>query len=832
MPVRPARFQPMSLSVAFLMLACVVVPMGSLGASWQMKEDQAFKAAGYVSDGIIVQDHQLQLGYQSQTRFQKNWIGGPGQKDVLDGTKFYSQSNIDTSSSDGIKLDKESWIRLKDAPTARDEHVAVYDAMSNRMIVYGGLNGTASLSSTWAYTPSSDTWAQLSDAPVDRYSASGSWDTVNGGLLVHGGVTVTGAIKKSSNDTYMYDLPSDSWTRKANETQKRYGQTSVFDPVVQRHFVFGGYSDTGESKVLQAYEPIGDNWEPKASSSTAVYEQTAVWSDSMGKMLVFGGQKPAGIFSKDLWAYNPETNQWSALGVGKTEVVGHATAWNPETKQMVVFGGHVGLSVYNDTWIYDSVTDAWRDGRTLPGEPRSGATLVWAPDVKMMILYGGKGASGDLSEVWGFSPFYLKSGSLMSSSYDMTGSSELLNLSWTEATSPSGCSGASVKMQLAGSFNLDDSSYIFGGSDGAGTYYTNGQTISSELAGKKYLRYRAVLSTTDVTCTPVLKEVRIGYRNYLQSGNWTSGPFDTGSGNLALTGASYGYDDPSGTEVLVYLRSGYTSDMATTTSWELLTPRDTDLKTQPRRFVQFKVQMSSTDPGRTPTISFLQLDYNSVPQLLTSPVSPSSGSSSTEFTYRVVYIDVDGETPTAYKVYIDDIEHVMEPQDYDYRLGANFTFKIKLGPGDHTYNFEYSDGHNTTIAPASGNFKGPSVNDAPTAVLKAPAKATKGGKVTFDASGSSDPDGKIKQYKFGFGDGTDSGWIDTPKTTHSYKKTGTFKTKVTVKDAQGAEATSAESSIKVEQPKGFIPAFGGDLMTTAIIIALILSVVLTKRRNK
>jgi|GEM_PF-4968863 len=831
MPIRHVCLGPVSLSVVLLMLACAVVPMGGLGASWQMKEDQAFKAAGYVSAGIIVQDNQLQLGYQDQTRLQKNWVGGPGQKEALEVTKFLSQSNLDTTSNEGIKLDKESWVRLKDAPTAREEHVAVYDTNSKKMIVYGGFNGTTVLNSTWAYSPSTDTWTQMADAPVGRYSASGSWDTVNGGLLVHGGISSTISPKPSYNDTYLYDLPSDSWTRKANETQKRYGQTSVFDPVVQRHFVFGGYS-SGESKTLQAYEPIGDTWEPKASSSTAVYEQTAVWADSLGKMLVFGGQEPAGIFSKSLWTYNPETNQWGVLAVGKTEVTGHAAAWNPDNNQMIVVGGHIGLTVYNNTWIYDSAIDTWRDGKPLPGQPRSGSTLVWAPDVKMMILYGGKGASGDLSEVWGFSPYYLTSGQLVSSSFDMSGASELLNVSWDQEASPPGCSGASVRMQLAGSFTLDDSSYIFSGPEGPTSYYSNGQTMSSDLIGKKYLRYKALLSTTDATCTPVLKEVRLGYRNYLPAGNWTSGPFDTGSSNLALNGASYGYDDPSGTEVQVYLRSSYTSDLATTTSWELLTPRDQDLKTQARRFVQFKVQMSSSDPGRTPSISFLQLDYNSVPQILTSPVAPSSGGSTTEFTYKVVYIDTDGETPTTYKVNIDGVDHDLEPQDYDYKAGANFTFKTKLGPGDHTYTFEFSDGHNTTVAPVSGDFKGPSVNDPPTALLKAPTKANKGSKVTFDASASSDPDGKIKQYKFDFGDGTDSGWIVAAKTTHAYKKTGTFKAKVIVKDAQGAEVASGESSIKIEQSKGFIPAFGGDLMVCAILGACILSAVLSKgRRN-
>ena len=833
MSVRPERLQSVSLSVVALMLVCAVVPMGALGSSWQMKDDQSFKATGYISAGVIVQDKQLQLGYQDLTRLQKIWTGGPGQSQFLDVTKFFSQGNIDNSSGTGISLEKESWVRLKDAPTAREGHVAIYDTATKQMIVYGGLNGSATLNDTWAYSPSTDTWSQLANAPVGRYSSSGSWDSVRGDLLIHGGQWGTGHTRPFYNDTYMYDLASNSWTRKADEAQKRYGQSSVFDPLNQRHYIFGGFSGNVPSTTLQAYEPIGDTWTTKASSSTGVDYHTAVWADNLGEMLVFGGQEPGGVFSKSLWAYNPDTNRWSVLAVGKTEVMGHAAAWNPDANQMVVVGGKAGQGAYNNTWIYDSATDRWLDAKPLPGEPRSFSTLVWAPDVKMMILYGGNGTSKDLSEVWGFSPYYLKSGELVSSSFDMIGSSELVNVSWDAGTSPSGCSGASVKMQLAGSYTLDSSSYVFSGPDGPGSYYTNGQTISIDLTGKKYLRYRALLSTTDVTCTPVLREVKINYRSYLSAGNWTSGPFDTGPGSIALNGASYGYNDPSGTQVQVYLRSAYTSDMATTTAWELLNPRDTDLKTQPRRFIQFKVQMATTDPSSTPTVSFLQLDYNSLPQILTAPVSPTSGGSTTDFIYKVVYIDADGETPTTYKVYIDGTEHDMEPQTYNYTAGANFTYTTKLGPGSHTYSFEFSDGHNTTVAPKTGEFKGPSVNDPPKAALKGPTKANKGSKVTFDASGSSDPDGKIKQYKFNFGDGTDSGWVDMAKVTHEYKKTGTFKATVTVKDDQGAQTTSDMASIQIQQPKGFIPAFGADLMFSAVLAACVISAVLSKgRRNE
>jgi len=804
-----------------MMATSGLVPALAQGATWLLKDDADFKAIGYKSNGVIVQDHQLQLGYQDENRFQKTWTGAPGQKEYVDTTRFLSKTGLDTSGADGVMLEKESWTRFQNSPTARKEHAAVYDDALQEMLVFGGQNGTLSMASTWTYKPSTDSWSQLADAPISRYWHSGSWDPVNAQLIIHSGMSNTGSGAKSYNDTWAFDPVLNVWSRKANETQKRYGQTSVWDMKDQRHLVFGGYLGGTVSKDLSAYEPIGDKWEPKASGPVQLYEQSAVWADGQNEMLVYGGLKSGGIASKDLYGYDPEGNTWTVLAPGGSERSGQAAAWIPDTKEMVVVGGHIGQSQYNDTWLYNPATNTWRQGKPLPGAPRSGHTLVWSPDMKLLILYGGEGDSGLLNDVWAYSPYYARNGQLVSSSIDVSDSAELTNVSWTATESPTGCSGASVKLQLAGSLTLDDSTYTFGGPDGTSSFYTSGQGIDRSLVGMRYIRYKAFLSTTDVMCTPVLKEVRIGYRSYLPAGNWTSGPFDTGSNSLYLVSSNYKYDNPTGTDIKVFLRSSYSGDMTGASAWEELAPMDSAFRTPPGRYLQFKAELTSSDPGRTSIISSITMNYNSVPHLMTVPVSPDTGGAQTEFVYKVTYYDGDGETPVTYKVYIDEVEHDMQPDTYDYRAGANFTFKTKLSAGQHTYKFEFSDGHNGTVVPPVGDFKGPVVNDLPTAALKAPSGATKGKKATFDASGSSDPEGMLKQYKFDFGDGTDSGWVNTSKTTHVYGKTGTYKVKVTVKDNMGGQATSAESTVKVTAAKGFIPAPGPTVVIAAIVIAFL-----------
>lgn len=64
--------------------------------------------------------------------------------------------------------------------------------------------------------------------------------------------------------------------------------------------------------------------------------------------------------------------------------------------------------------------------------------------------------------------------------------------------------------------------------------------------------------------------------------------------------------------------------------------------------------------------------------------------------------------------------------------------------------------------------------------------------VTFDGSGSSDPDDgdDVESYNFDFGDGQRSGWISSSSTTHSYTSPGTYRAELVVRDTQGLESTT------------------------------------------
>ncbi len=102
---------------------------------------------------------------------------------------------------------------------------------------------------------------------------------------------------------------------------------------------------------------------------------------------------------------------------------------------------------------------------------------------------------------------YMPSGYIISSTFD-TGatSSTFTNIDWQPASQNA---TTSVKFQIA--TNNDNATWNFVGPDGTSdTYYTvPGTTINS--GAKRYIRYKILLETSDITKTPAITNVNINY---------------------------------------------------------------------------------------------------------------------------------------------------------------------------------------------------------------------------------------------------------------------------------------------------------------------------------
>ena len=87
-------------------------------------------------------------------------------------------------------------------------------------------------------------------------------------------------------------------------------------------------------------------------------------------------------------------------------------------------------------------------------------------------------------------------------------------------------------------------------------------------------------------------------------------------------------------------------------------------------------------------------------------------------------------------------------------------------------------------------------NRPPVASLSySPSDPSIGELVTFDGSGSSDPDDGdfVDMYYFEWGDGGNSGWQTSDRASHSYNSAGTFTASLRVRDSDGLESTSSDT---------------------------------------
>jgi len=117
--------------------------------------------------------------------------------------------------------------------------------------------------------------------------------------------------------------------------------------------------------------------------------------------------------------------------------------------------------------------------------------------------------------------------------------------------------------------------------------------------------------------------------------------------------------------------------------------------------------------------------------------------------------------------------------------------------GDYTMQVTLYDeyGNNESYAYGSVTLYPEGVNQPPVADAGGPYSGNAGESISFDASGSYDPDGSITGYRWDWtNDGSwDTGWLSSPYASHTYPTEGTYTVKVQVEDDDGATDTDTAS---------------------------------------
>ncbi len=371
----------------------------------------------------------------------------------------------DSTLSDVWALDfssSDTWSRLTPTgtpPTARGGHGAIYDPIGDRVIVFGGSDGTVDFNDVWALTLSgTPAWVLLSPAgapPIVRRYHSMIYDPDAHRVVMYGGYhQVTPSTFQRFADLWQLTLSgTPAWSligTTGTAPGARYEHTAIHDPIRQRMLIFGGNpgglldalsltgtpnwsqptpsgtAPPGGAGQVAVYDPDADRmiifgagtWELALSGGMAwreipdpnrapVRNFAAAAYDSLGlRMIMTGGSDTAP--RNDVWQLGlatPATPLWSTLtpadSLPNTRTY-HTLVFDSARNRMLLFGGLVGSTLKNDVWALDLAGPLnWiplSPAGSLP-PARWSHCSVYDPARDRMLVYGGRSATGTLGDV-------------------------------------------------------------------------------------------------------------------------------------------------------------------------------------------------------------------------------------------------------------------------------------------------------------------------------------------------------------------------------------------------------------------------------------------------
>lgn len=327
-------------------------------------------------------------GINSQGSYPRAYMAGYPNLVWSDGRKIASISSIPAAGT---------WIgtTTTTAPTARFGHTSLWTG--NKMVVWGGRDGTSYVNTGAIFDPVTNSWAATStaSAPSARAYHSAVW--ASGRMLIFGGEDSSGSLAGG----YSYDLVANTWSSLSavGAPGARKDHTAIWTG--RSMLIFGGeISGVGLSSGF-AYNPATDSWStlPTANAPTARSKHTAVWTGT--HMIIWGGQDGP-LYHDTGSVYNAVTNSWTYMpfDVTPTQRANHTAVWTGT--QMLIWGGKHPVYI-SEGARYDLASNTWFNMNSAGApEPRAYHNAVYAN--ARMFIYGGHSDSAVYGSGYWYNP--------------------------------------------------------------------------------------------------------------------------------------------------------------------------------------------------------------------------------------------------------------------------------------------------------------------------------------------------------------------------------------------------------------------------------------------
>jgi len=350
-----------------------------------------------------------------------------------------------------------TWVRIQpqgNPPPGRINNTAVYDLISDRLIIFGGFNSDVCCTPTndlWVLTNASRhgggrQWIKLVPAgtqPPPLAAASAVYDPLSNRMIVFGGQKAG----QSSNDLWILThanglAGTPTWQQVLTNTSPapRQNHQAVYDLTSNRMIVFGGLHNVAN----QPLSVLGDLWvllnangngtpkwqqlTPTGTRPPARHGFAVAYNEILNRLTVFGGCIEPATFDcaasdTRLWALANANGKsptgadanpvWSELSFPGDAPIAHSqyavSAYDPLTNRLFLFGGRIGsnppFGTFTDiTWMLDSAnglggTPRWTMLTPSQSPAPRGQSVppnLFDPATGRVIVFGGPG----LNDTW------------------------------------------------------------------------------------------------------------------------------------------------------------------------------------------------------------------------------------------------------------------------------------------------------------------------------------------------------------------------------------------------------------------------------------------------
>jgi hypothetical protein len=306
-----------------------------------------------------------------------------------------------------------AWNRLvtPTSPPARANHVAIYDPVRDRMVVFGGTTtGSVVLGDVWALSLSGPPeWTALSPGgtgPV-RSTSAAIYDPARDRMIVFGGWNGAGV----QGDSWSLDFaPSPAWSTiiaGGGAPGPRQGASAIYDPVGDRMILLGGLSSAYPPYPMNQVWSLdlgsgGPTWSlhtTAGTTPTARFGQSAVYDPLGIRIVMFGGaaQFPTLNDVRDLDLSSPPSMTWVFITAARhPDLLGQKAALDPLRDRMVV------VNYDSRVMSYDLAARSWSTWTSSGSPPpslswgypssdgeRPDFSLIHDPVRDRLILFGG-----------------------------------------------------------------------------------------------------------------------------------------------------------------------------------------------------------------------------------------------------------------------------------------------------------------------------------------------------------------------------------------------------------------------------------------------------------